>query len=287
MGEHRRICRSPKGRNSQVKGLDADCTLERRHSTDEVIKQENAPCSQSLSIFQVKRQRKLIIRDGSLCFFVAVKAVKMYIFIMILEIIGTIAFALSGAVAGLKKGMDLLGVVVLGTTTAVGGGILRDIILGITPPAAFCHPKYAIIAILSSAIVFFLRLKKISAENSRLYDIFFKITDSIGLGIFTVCGMDVAIKAGFQAQVFLLIFVGVITGVGGGVIRDVLAGDTPYIFLKHFYASAAIIGAVIFKAMSFFLPQDIALLIGLTVIIALRLCSIKFEWNLPRVGKDM
>ena len=211
----------------------------------------------------------------------------MHLFITVLEMIGTVAFALSGAVTGLKKGMDLLGVVVLGSSTAVGGGILRDIILGNAPPVAFCDSKYALVAIVSSIAVFFLRFCHISAENNRVYDILLKLTDSIGLGIFTVCGMDVAIKAGFENQEFLLIFVGVITGVGGGVIRDILAGDMPYIFVKHFYASAAIAGAVVFKAVSIFTNNDLSLFAGMTVIIILRLCSMKFRWNLPKIRKDL
>lgn len=99
--------------------------------------------------------------------------------------------------------------------------------------------------------------------------------------------MDVAIKAGFENQEFLLIFVGVITGVGGGVIRDILAGDMPYIFVKHFYASAAIAGAVVFKAVSIFTNNDLSLFAGMTVIIILRLCSMKFRWNLPKIRKDL
>lgn len=207
----------------------------------------------------------------------------MDLFLMILEIIGTVSFAVSGAITGLQKGMDVFGITVLGATTAVGGGIVRDVLLGSTPPAAFCDPRYMLIAIASSVIIFVSQMRQFCVGNHKAYDILLKSTDSIGLGTFTVCGMNTAIEAGVGDNYFLLVFVGVITGVGGGVIRDVLAGDMPYIFIKHFYASSAIIGAVVFVILQFFAPYYLSMAGGLVTIIVLRACSIKFEWNLPRI----
>ncbi|MCI8645196.1 MAG: trimeric intracellular cation channel family protein [Firmicutes bacterium] len=207
----------------------------------------------------------------------------MNIFLMVLEIIGTVSFAVSGAITGLKKGMDVFGITVLGATTAVGGGIMRDILLGITPPAAFRDPRYMIIAIVSSVLIFIAQRKQVRMDGHKVYDVLLKATDSIGLGAFTVCGMNAAIEAGACDNYFLLVFVGVITGVGGGVIRDVLAGDMPYIFVKHVYASAAIIGAVVFVILHTFAPYYVSLSAGLVTIIVLRACSIKFKWNLPRI----
>ena len=108
--------------------------------------------------------------------------------ILIFEIIGTISFALTGAMTGLKKQMDIFGVCVLGVTTAVGGGIIRDLILGLTPPSAFRDPTSVLIAIAVSIIVFFPAVRRIFYRNKWLYEHVLLLADSAGLGIFTVCG---------------------------------------------------------------------------------------------------
>ena len=116
--------------------------------------------------------------------------------ILIFEIIGTISFALTGAMTGLKKQMDIFGVCVLGVTTAVGGGIIRDLILGLTPPSAFRDPTSVLIAIAVSIIVFFPAVRRIFYRNKWLYEHVLLLADSAGLGIFTVCGARVAMEAG-------------------------------------------------------------------------------------------
>ena len=127
--------------------------------------------------------------------------------ILIFEIIGTISFALTGAMTGLKKQMDIFGVCVLGVTTAVGGGIIRDLILGLTPPSAFRDPTSVLIAIAVSIIVFFPAVRRIFYRNKWLYEHVLLLADSAGLGIFTVCGARVAMEAGDGANRFLVIFV--------------------------------------------------------------------------------
>lgn len=134
--------------------------------------------------------------------------------ILIFEIIGTISFALTGAMTGLKKQMDIFGVCVLGVTTAVGGGIIRDLILGLTPPSAFRDPTSVLIAIAVSIIVFFPAVRRIFYRNKWLYEHVLLLADSAGLGIFTVCGARVAMEAGGGANRFLVIFVAALTGVG-------------------------------------------------------------------------
>ena len=156
-----------------------------------------------------------------------------------LELVGTLAFAASGAITGLKKNMDVFGVCILGLTTAVGGGVIRDLLLGITPPGTFQDPIYAVVALLTSLVLFLPRM-----WDQRLYDLVLLMMDSAGLGIFTVAGIRIAYEHAARPTLFLLVFVGVVTGVGGGVLRDVLAGDTPYIFVKHVYASASLAGAL-------------------------------------------
>lgn len=151
----------------------------------------------------------------------------MELFILILEIVGTVSFALSGAMTGLKKNMDIFGVCVLGVTTAVGGGILRDLLLGLTPPATFLDPKYVLMSIVTSLFVFSPVVRRVLFHSRKLYDALMLVSDSAGLGIFTVYGARVAIGAGYEENLFLVLFVAVITGVGGGVMRDLFAGDRP------------------------------------------------------------
>lgn len=198
----------------------------------------------------------------------------MFSLIFILEIIGTVAFAISGASIAIKKGMDIFGIAVLGTTTAVGGGIIRDLILGINPPLAFKNPIYAIVAIIVSLLVFSTKSYiEISEDN-----IVVLLMDDIGLGIFTVVG----VKAGMPYNsLFLSVFVGVLTGVGGGVLRDLFAGNIPLIFSKHFYACASIIGAIASCLIWRFNP-DISMIFGAIIVIILRIFAVKYNWNLPR-----
>ena len=167
------------------------------------------------------------------------------IFILILELIGTMAFAASGAMTGLRKNMDIFGVCILGLTTAVGGGVIRDLILGNTPPATFQDPIYATVAVLTSLVMFLPQVRRVLMWDQALFDLCLFLMDTAGLGIFTVVGIRTAYAHVPQATVFLLVFVGVVTGVGGGVLRDMMAGDTPYIFVKHVYASASLAGALV------------------------------------------
>ena len=192
----------------------------------------------------------------------------------ILEIIGTIAFSVSGAVVGTKKKMDIFGVTALGVITAVGGGILRDIIIGVVPPNALCNPMYTIIAIVSSLIVFlpFVR-KKINLDH-----FVWVLADSIGLGAFTMIG--VSMGSVFD-NLFLEVFLGVVTGVGGGVIRDICSGDIPMIFIKHFYACPCIIGAMICAVLNRY-DSNLAMVFGFILILILRLLAAKYKWHLPK-----
>lgn len=210
---------------------------------------------------------------------------EQYIFIN--ELIGTIAFASSGAMVGIRKQMDLLGVCVLGMTTAVGGGMIRDLILGIIPPVMFQDPTYALLAIAFSILVFCsMYFFQKQLEKSRFYQIYDKmmmIFDSIGLGLFTVVGVNAAMEIGYETNAFLQVFVGVLTGVGGGVLRDVMAGNTPYIFVKHVYASASILGAIVCVLLEKMIGILPAMEIGALVVFVVRVLAAHFRWNLPRI----
>ena len=192
----------------------------------------------------------------------------------ILEIIGTIAFSVSGAVVGIKKKMDILGVATLGVITAVGGGILRDIIIGVVPPTAFRNPAYTLIAIAVAVLAFF----PFVSRKINLDHFIWILADSIGLGAFTMIG--VSSGTAFD-NLFLEVFLGVLTDVGGGVIRDICSGDIPMIFVKHFYACPCIIGAIICAVLNRYDP-DLAIVVGFAVILILRLLAAKFKWHLPK-----
>ena len=202
-------------------------------------------------------------------------------FILIVELIGTMAFAASGAMTGIKKNMDIFGVCILGLTTAVGGGVIRDLILGNTPPATFQDPIYATVAILTSLVLFLPGVRRLLMWDPALYDLCLFLMDTAGLGIFTVVGIRVAYAHEPRATLFLLAFVGVITGVGGGVLRDVMAGDTPYIFVKHNYACASLVGAVICGLLWHYAGEGLSILAGAAAVFLIRGLSAHFRWNLP------
>lgn len=164
-------------------------------------------------------------------------------FVFLLELIGTVAFAASGALTAMRRHMDLLGVIVLGVITSVGGGILRDVILGITPPLAFRDPTCTLVAVGVSLLLCIPWIRHSLMHNHRLFDVSLLLMDSVGLGVFTVMGIWNAMDFSPDRSTYLLVFVGLLTGVGGGVMRDVLAGNTPYILVKHVYACASLAGA--------------------------------------------
>lgn len=201
--------------------------------------------------------------------------------ILIFEIVGVISFALSGAMTALRRKMDIFGVCVLGLTTACGGGIIRDLILGQTPPAAFRDPLSVSLAVAVSIVVFIPTVRRLLYHNRRAYELLLLWADSVGLGIFAVSGVRVAIEAGYASNRFLTVFVGVLTGVGGGVLRDIFAGDRPYIFVKHVYACAALLGALVCELLWQSAGQNAAMLAGFAVVLVMRLCSAHFHWSLP------
>ena len=204
------------------------------------------------------------------------------IVLLIFELIGTVAFAASGAMTGLKKRMDIFGIVTLGLVTAVGGGVLRDLVLGNTPPEAFKTPIYGFVAMIASIIIFLPVCRKLILKKSHVFDALLLVMDSLGLAVFTVAGIRTAAVVTHDFNVFLFIFVGVATGTGGGVIRDVLAKNTPYIFVKHFYAMASLIGAGVCIALWKQVDDLIAMTIGAFIVFALRMLAAYFRWNLPR-----
>lgn len=204
----------------------------------------------------------------------------------LLEILGTVSFSVSGAIEAMKKKMDLLGVLVLGLVTAVGGGIIRDLIIGKLPPASFRDPRNALIAIGTAFVAFLIGLivsKRKEKPHRAVWNQALLISDALGLGAFTILGIQGVCQQSDDQSVALLLFVGVITGVGGGLLRDIFAGNVPYIFRKHVYATASIAGAVSYLSLQYFGYQRLAVFVSLFLVVLLRLLAAHYEWNLPRV----
>ena len=202
-------------------------------------------------------------------------------FIFVVNIIGTLAFAASGAMIGLNKNMDVFGVCILGLATATGGGVIRDLILGLTPPMAFRDPTCAILALATSAVFFSRRVRRVLMHNQRRYDRLLFWMDTLGLGVFSVVGVELAFSRSGHPTFFLLAFVGTLTGVGGGVLRDLLAQEVPYIFVKHIYACASLAGAALCAGLWRFGSMP-AMLAGMAAVVLIRVLAAHYHWNLPK-----
>ena len=211
------------------------------------------------------------------------------IVLKILEIVGTIAFAVSGAFVAIKAKLDLFGVLFIGCITAVGGGIVRDLLIGSTPPAIFSNAHILLVALGASALVFVLAYikRKEFDEIQKKVEYVNTFFDAVGLGAFTVMGTEVAFVNGLSGNAFLSIALGMLTGVGGGIFRDVLTDTTPYIFKKHVYALAAIGGAVVYYAIRYKVETTwIPSLIAGGLIVIIRMLAAHFRWSLPKVHLD-
>ncbi|MCX8084293.1 MAG: trimeric intracellular cation channel family protein [Calditerrivibrio sp.] len=193
----------------------------------------------------------------------------------ILDLVGTVAFAISGALAGVRKKMDLYGIFVLSLVTAVGGGTIRDVLVGRIPPFIFRDYNYIFLSLLSAVFVFFFYRKVEKGYNTLL------IMDALGLGVFTVIGVKVGIdyQIGFIGSVFM----GVMTGTFGGMIRDVLQGEVPLVLKREVYASASLLGGIAFLLMHNLIGENaIVLFVSILLVFLLRLLAIWRNWNLPR-----
>jgi uncharacterized membrane protein YeiH len=195
--------------------------------------------------------------------------------IYILDLVGTAAFAASGAWVGVRKHMDLFGVLVLGVVTAVGGGTLRDLLLGDIPPFSLKDETYICIAITVSLVVFINRIKFMAFEKPLLY------FDAIGLGTFVVIGTTKALD--FQLGFLGAVLMGVMTGTAGGVIRDILANQVPLILRREIYASACVAGGVLLVVLlQIGAGRPVAALFAASTVIVVRLLAIHYNWALPK-----
>ena len=183
--------------------------------------------------------------------------------------------------------MDIFGACVLGGATAVGGGLIRDLILGYIPPAMFRDPIYVLVSCIVSLIAFVWLYR---TEGNKSKEMLLRLNgilnwaDSIGLAAFVVVGCRTAIYKGYADYMFLCAFVGVLTGIGGGILRDIFAGQMPLIMRKRIYGIAAILGACIYIALYQWGVNTIAAtVISMILIIVIRKAAILFCWNLPKL----
>ncbi len=210
----------------------------------------------------------------------------MDFFVFVLELLGTAAFAASGALLAGQKKMDIFGICTMGVISACGGGVLRDVLLGQLPPAMFRSPIYAAVALGISLLLFPQPVHRFLARKEHLYDRAMFFADSAGLGIFTIVGVATAIKQGYADNLFFTVFLGVITGVGGGVLRDVLAGVPPFIFVKHIYACASLVGAILYALLWDPLGETPAGILCGCIIFLIRFLAARYHWNLPTAEFD-
>lgn len=207
------------------------------------------------------------------------------IMLLILEIVGTVAFAVSGAFVAVKAKLDVFGVVFIGCITAVGGGITRDILIGRTPPMIFSNLYIVLIAALTSLAVFIIARimhRKFLIAYEKIEPIQ-NVFDAFGLAAFSVMGTEIAFINGLSGNIVLSILLGLLTGVGGGVLRDVLTSTTPYIFKKHVYALASIVGATAYYVMRLWIIDTLApSLVATFLVVLIRLLAAKYRWSLPK-----
>ncbi|HEU0265763.1 MAG TPA: trimeric intracellular cation channel family protein [Geobacterales bacterium] len=194
-----------------------------------------------------------------------------------LDLLGTVAFAASGAWAGVRRKMDLFGVLVLGLVTATGGGTIRDLLLGDTPPFIFKDETYLALSILVSLAIFIFHRRLEFLHHPLLY------FDAVGLGTFVVIGTGkgLAYGMGFIGSVMM----GVITATAGGMIRDVLSTEVPLVLQREVYASACLAGGTLLYLLhQTALSPNLSLIIAATTVIVVRLMAIRYNWSLPRAS---
>lgn len=194
--------------------------------------------------------------------------------LIFLELVGLVAFAASGALAAVRARLDVFGVVVLGLTTALGGGILRDVLLGVTPPTTLRTWPYLAASALTALVVFVFHPQVARLRRGVL------VADAVGLGLFASTGTAVALNLG--VPVYTACLIGMTTGIGGGAIRDLLLRQIPLVLHREIYALAALFGAVLVAAgHQLRLPEGPVIAVAASAVVVLRLLAIWRKWNAP------
>jgi len=187
------------------------------------------------------------------------------------------AFAVTGAFKAIEHKADIVGIIILATITGVAGGTIRDVILGKDLPNSLIDPLYVIITVASAIVIFLLHSKM-----KKHWNVFLKF-DAIGLGVFTVIGATFAYNM-FGMNFLVIVLSGMLTAIGGGILRDVFVSQTPIVFVKELYASASFLGAAGFYLV-ILLTNDVyaGTISGILLATGLRMIAMKYNWNLPKV----
>lgn len=196
-------------------------------------------------------------------------------FAAVLDWLGIVVFATTGALVASRKEMDIVGFVLLGTATGIGGGTIRDTVLGQLPVFWVANPRYLVVCVLVSAMTYL--FAHVPPSRYRLLLWF----DALGMAVFAVTGAERGLLAGAAPPV--AVAMGVVTATFGGIIRDVLGGESPIVLRREIYVTAALAGAALFVALSMVgLPREAALTSGLVVAAAIRFAALRWNWSLPR-----
>ncbi|HKK75567.1 MAG TPA: trimeric intracellular cation channel family protein [Saprospiraceae bacterium] len=195
-------------------------------------------------------------------------------YLYLIDLMGTLVFAISGVLVAVEKQFDWVGAAVIGFVTAVGGGTLRDMMIGRTPVGWMQDTNYLIVILASLPLIFYFR-KYILRLRKSLF-----LFDTIGIGLFTILGLEKTLEAGLSPLVALLM--GMVSAVFGGVTRDVLTNEIPLIFRKEIYASACIAGGTVFLVLEQFSPIYVLnLWLSIAVVILIRTLSVIKHWSMP------
>ncbi len=216
---------------------------------------------------------------------------ELDVILLVIEVLGIISFAISGSIIAIDKEMDIIGVFFIALCTAFGGGIIRDVMIGNIPPLFFSELVYlVIIATLAATLVFIFAclFKRWYLEKEALIININNYIDAIGLGAFAVSGVKICLSVCPGAGAFLAVAMGVVSAVGGGMIRDVCLGDIPFVLRKRVYALAAIVGATLYYVIDVLIiggvvGDIVGSITGVLSVVLIRVLATRFKWNLPRV----
>ncbi len=196
----------------------------------------------------------------------------MELFINIIDYGGTFVFAISGALAGMKQKFDMFGVFILGLVTAIGGGTLRDLLIGSTPVGWMQNTAYLYLVL--GAVVFSYLFRQHFRKLRRSMFLF----DTIGIALYTILGLKKALSFGLSPEICVMM--GVVSATFGGVIRDVLSGTAPLIFRKEIYASACLAGGILFLLTDQWLGEIAGMAVAIIAVFLIRIFAVRNQWSL-------
>lgn len=204
---------------------------------------------------------------------------------LLFDVIGTIAFAISGALLGIQRRMDIFGILILALVTAIGGGIVRDVMVGRIPPTSLQTGLYISITLITVGIIFIMYRygwnRYIEGKGATKV---YLTADALGLASFTVTGATIGITVD-PGNLVLTVVLGVITAVGGGIIRDILAHRTPSVLKEEVYALPALLGSIIYYVVCGMGHQIMASYATFLVVFIIRMVALEYHWNLPRIDR--